>query len=86
MDLTFHHLVPRTLHRKTWFRKNVSKERMNEGIDVCRPCHDAVHRFIDEKTLGRHYASLERLRDHPDVAAFVAWVRTRDPGAGIRVR
>jgi hypothetical protein len=84
--LTFHHLVPRTLRRNRWFRRNLPPERFQEGIDVCRPCHKAIHRFIDEKTLGRRYASREALLEHPELAAFIAWVRTQDPGARIRMR
>ena len=83
--LTFHHLVPRMLRRRAWFRQNVPPERWQAGIDVCHPCHKAIHRFIDEKELGRTYNTLERLRDHPDLRAFVAWVQTQDPDARIRV-
>ena len=84
--LTFHHLIPRTLRRNKWFKRNVERARFDDGIDVCRPCHKAIHRFIDEKTLGRDYASVERLLEHPELAAFVAWVRTQDPDSRIRMR
>jgi hypothetical protein len=75
--LTFHHLIPRALHRKKRFAKTRSKDELAAGIDVCRDCHDAVHSFVAEKELGERYHTLEALRAHPDVARFVAWVRTR---------
>jgi len=72
--LTAHHLIPRTLHRNRWFKKNFSREQMNETVDLCRDCHSAIHRFVDEKTLGREVNTLEALRDHPEIAKFVAFV------------
>ncbi len=75
--LTFHHLIPRTLHANKWFKKRYTREQMGEGLDVCRECHGAVHQFIDEKELGRDYHTKELLLAHPQVARFVAWVSKR---------
>ena len=74
--LTFHHLIPKALHRKKRYRA-LGRAALAQGVDLCRDCHDAVHRFIDEKTLGAHFSTLDALRAHPDVAKFVAWVRRR---------
>lgn len=84
--LTFHHLVPRSLRSKRWFRRNLEPEQFQAGIDVCRPCHNAIHRFIDHKTLGREYNTLDALRTHPELSRFVAWLRKQDPGAWPKVR
>ncbi len=75
--LTFHHLVPRALHRKKRFRARYSRDELARGVDLCRDCLDAVHRFISEKELGERFHTLERLREHEHIARFVAWVRTR---------
>lgn len=74
------------LRRRKAFRRTLPPEAFDEGIHVCHPCHKAIHRFLDEKTLGREYRTLEALRAHPELAAFVAWVRTQDPEAKISVR
>jgi hypothetical protein len=76
--LTFHHLVPRQLHRNKWFRKRFTREQMNAGIDICPDCHRAVHQYIDRKELGRTYNTRERLLDHPQLGRFIAWIRGRD--------
>lgn len=72
--LTFHHLIPVTLHSNRWFKRNFSREEMHRGAMLCRDCHDAVHRFIPHKVLGREYNTVARLMEHPDVARFVRWV------------
>jgi hypothetical protein len=33
--LTFHHLIPRKVHRRAAFKKNYSKEQLNHGLQVC---------------------------------------------------
>jgi hypothetical protein len=82
--LTFHHLIPRALHRRKRFATRYSREELAAGIDVCRDCHDAVHRFVSEKELGERFYTLEALRAHPEIARFVEWVRTR--GGRYRLR
>lgn len=42
-------------------------------------CHATVHAHLTEAELARHYASIDALRKHPDIAAFVAWVSTKEP-------
>ena len=59
--LTFHHLIPRSLHSNKWFKKRFDRERMQAGIDLCRDCHTTVHRHLSEKELGRHYNTVESL-------------------------
>lgn len=71
--LSFHHLIPRKLHRRDFFRKNFSRLELAAGIDLCRLCHDAVHDRFDEMTLGRKLNSLEALRAEASLREHVAW-------------
>ena len=73
---TEHHLIPRTCHSNKWFKKNHTREQMQQTISVCRECHNAIHRFVPkEKTLGREFNTVELLLAHPEIASFVSWVR-----------
>ena len=73
---TLHHLIPRTCHSNKWFKKRYTREHMLQTVDLCRDCHKAVHRLIpDEKELGRHWNTLELLREHPEMMKFVQWIR-----------
>ena len=79
--LTFHHLIPRQLHRNKWFQRRFTREEMASGVDLCRDCHSAVHRFASEKELGRHYHTVEALLEHEQIGKFVRWIAKRG-GAG----
>ncbi|MEO0424972.1 MAG: hypothetical protein AAF184_21735 [Pseudomonadota bacterium] len=72
--LTFHHLIPRKLHRRPYYRKHYSREFLNLGIDICRLCHDGIHDLYDEKRLAKEFASLEALRADEAISRHVAWV------------
>ena len=72
--LTFHHLIPRKVHRRTRFRKHYSKDILAKGILVCRKCHNGIHRLYDEMTLARELNTLEKLRQDSDLSRHVEWV------------
>ena len=74
--LTFHHLIPRAVHRKNRFKDQYSKGEMNNtGLYICDPCHDGIHDLIpDEKELAARYSSKEALLSHEAIARHVAWV------------
>ncbi len=84
--LTFHHLIPRSLHSNKWFKKRFERTEMERGIDICRDCHSAIHRFACEKELGREWNTVERLLEHQEIGKFVAWIRGRHSTGRIRTR
>ena len=76
LKLTWHHLIPKKLHKRPAFRRKFALDYMrSERIAICRPCHDAVHRFHTELELGQTLNTLERLRADPAVARHVDWAR-----------
>jgi len=80
-QLTFHHLIPRKVHKRNFFAKNYSREELNRGINICRPCHTGIHRSFDEMTLAKHYNRLEDLLAAPELIKHFSWVskqRTAD--------
>ena len=59
-----HHLVPKSKGgRRTAF--------------LHRVCHRQVHALLTESELARQYATVEALLQHPELQAFVAWVKTK---------
>ena len=71
--LTFHHLIPRKLHRRTSFKKHYSREALNAGIDICQPCHRGLHKLYDEMALGKRFYTLDLLLADEAVQRHVQW-------------
>lgn len=71
--LTFHHLIPRKVHRRPRFLRRHTKAELAAGVRVCRLCHRAIHRFHDEMTLARELNTLAALRADPRLARHAAW-------------
>lgn len=42
-----------------------------------RICHRQIHALFSEAELERQYNNVEALLGHPEMARFVAWVRTK---------
>lgn len=51
-----------------------------------RICHRQIHALFSEAELARAYHAVEALQAHPELARFVAWVRTKPPGFFERTR
>lgn len=73
VPLTFHHLIPKKLHRRPRFKKHYSTKQLQAGIRVCRTCHNGIHRQFDEMTLGQHYPSLMAIHLQPDLQRHFQW-------------
>ena len=87
LKLTRHHLVPRKMHNKARIRKKWTREELRTRVAwLCRSCHNQVHAVLTEKELADTYHSLEALRDHPEIAKYAEWARTRKPRGRVSVR
>jgi hypothetical protein len=42
-----------------------------------RICHRQIHALFTETELARQFNSVDALLAHPDMASFVAWVKTK---------
>ena len=73
-DLTFHHLIPKKMHRRTYFKKHYSKQELAQGIDICRQCHTGIHKTYSEMELAKHFYSKERLQQDPTLTTHFSWV------------
>jgi len=73
-DLTFHHLIPRKVHRRAYFKKNFSKQELNVGINICRQCHRVIHKSYSEMELAKTLNSLEALTSDSLLANQFDWL------------
>ncbi len=69
-----HHLIPR-----------LKGGAAGPVVRLHHICHKAIHKALSEAELARDYADVAKLRAHPELARFIAWVRRRPPGFSSRV-
>ena len=74
IDLTFHHLIPKKIRRRTHYRKNYTSAFLNQGIDICRKCHSGIHRTYDEMYLAKQLNTLDAIREDETLKRHFAWV------------
>ena len=72
--LSFHHLIPKKMHRRTRFKKMYSKQALDAGIYVCARCHRGIHKCYDEMTLAKRFNSLEQLLQDDALVRHFQWV------------
>lgn len=69
-------LCGRELGRKIEKHHLVPKSRGGRHVVPVHPiCHRIIHSTFSETELAVLYHTPERLRDHPDVARFIRWLR-----------
>lgn len=78
--LSFHHLIPRKVHRRKRFKKQYTKEQLARGIKICQLCHRGIHRLYDEMTLAKSYNSKEKLLADAEISKHVMWVKKQKRG------
>lgn len=61
-----HHLIPKTFKGK-------------ETVSLHRICHRKLHSIFTERELLHDYNTLEKLRNHPEIIKFAAWVAKKPP-------
>ena len=74
LPLTFHHLIPRKLHRRNRYRRRYTREQLARGLYVCRDCHDGIHRSYSEPELAEHFATPEALASDPVLSRHFDWL------------
>ena len=63
-----HHLIP------------LSKGGRNTPtIYLHKICHDKIHAVFTEMELKRFYHTMDRIKQHEEMAKFIKWVRNKEP-------
>lgn len=76
--LQFHHLIPKRLHKKRFYRLKYDKEFLaHQGIWLCPECHRQLHLLFTHEELGRRYHTLEAILDSEKVQKFLRYIRKK---------
>ena len=70
--VTLHHLVPKS-------------EGGSLTVPLCSACHKTLHSFFTNRTLAQELASLETIKQEPEIQRYLEWV-CKQPDRLIRVR
>ncbi|PVF94395.1 hypothetical protein CPB86DRAFT_789097 [Serendipita vermifera] len=73
VPLTYHHLIPRSTHDKVLRRKWHSPDMLNVVAWLCRPCHNAVHKFAPNEELAQHFYSVDLLMQQEPIQKWAAY-------------
>jgi hypothetical protein len=65
---SLHHLVPK-----------LKGGRHGPTVRLHQICHNEIHATLTEAELARDYDTPDKLRSHPRLAKFAAWVAKRPP-------
>lgn len=77
--LTRHHLVPRMVDGRKSTRRRVGGDKVGLVALVCAACHRQIHSVFTETELGRDFNTPDKIRSHPEIRKFVAWVSKQPP-------
>ena len=72
--LTFHHLIPKKVHRRQRFSNSFDRNALSLGIYICRDCHQHIHRTYDEMQLASNYRTPEALINDPVMRPHFQWL------------
>ena len=61
-----HHLVPKSLGGR-------------DMVALHPICHRKIHQTLSEREIKRSYATIDTLQAHPDIKAFIKWVKKKEP-------
>ena len=72
LKLTFHHLIPKKMHKKKYVLKiHPNKDFNKYGIVVCVACHKTIHNCISHKDLALRYFTITDLLSHSEIKKAV---------------
>lgn len=74
IPLSYHHLIPRSVHDKVVKRGWHKKEDLQNVAWLCGACHKFVHQFKGNEELAREYYTVDRLMAEDEVRKWANWV------------
>jgi 5-methylcytosine-specific restriction protein A len=76
-------LCDRPFVRSQLTRHHCKPRQKGGGVEdialLCPQCHGMVHATFTNATLARLYATIDELRQAPELAKFLGWVKKQPP-------
>ena len=74
IPLTYHHLIPKQVHKKALKRHWHEEWKLNSVAWLCRACHSFVHKIASNEALAKDLYTVELLMAREDIQAWAGWV------------
>lgn len=78
MFILVHHLIPKLILKRM---RNSGKESVDVAkylVEVCRPCHNEIHRLWPHNELAKEYQTVDMLLEAPAIQPYLTWKRKRE--------
>ncbi len=62
------------MHRRMYFKKHYSKPELAAGINICRQCHNGLHKRFTEMELAKKLNTLAAIQNQPALSEYFKWV------------
>jgi len=86
LDLVPHHFIPSSLHKDNWYKKRYTEEQLNMHADVCVDCHNAIHKFHDNKELADNINTLDKILEDDKIMKFAKFAAKQKGSIGTRTK
>eukprot|EP01096_Ripella_sp_DP13-Kostka_P015918 TRINITY_DN7588_c0_g1_i1.p1 TRINITY_DN7588_c0_g1~~TRINITY_DN7588_c0_g1_i1.p1 ORF type:complete len:239 (+),score=88.32 TRINITY_DN7588_c0_g1_i1:85-717(+) len=76
--ITIHHLIPKLVLKRM---RNHNKSRVDVArylVEVCRPCHNELHRLWGHGELAREYQTVESILQAEEIKPYLNWKRKKE--------
>lgn len=73
-----HHMIPKLILKRM---RNSGKESVDVAkylVEVCRPCHNEIHRIWPHSELAKDYQTVDMLLEAPAIQPYLTWKRKRE--------
>lgn len=74
INLSYHHLIPKSVHAKVLKRGWHEEWELNSVAWLCGACHRFVHKCASNEELAKDWFTVERLMQRVDVRTWAGWV------------
>lgn len=73
INLSYHHLIPKSVHAKVLKRGWHEEWELNSVAWLCGACHRFVHNCASNEDLAKDWFTVERLMQREDVRNWAEW-------------
>eukprot|EP00005_Dracoamoeba_jomungandri_P008944 CAMPEP_0174263462 /NCGR_PEP_ID=MMETSP0439-20130205/18813_1 /TAXON_ID=0 /ORGANISM="Stereomyxa ramosa, Strain Chinc5" /LENGTH=203 /DNA_ID=CAMNT_0015348817 /DNA_START=43 /DNA_END=654 /DNA_ORIENTATION=+ len=76
--ITIHHLIPKLVLKRMRNKGKPKVEVSQYLVEVCRPCHNELHRLWGHGELAADYQTVDMILEAPEIQSYLTWKRKKE--------